>query len=155
MKTYEGTLQAQGLRFGIVVARFNHLVTEPLLEGALAALRRHGAADDDIHVVRVPGSFETPLFARMLAQGGKVDAVICLGAVIKGETPHFDYISSAVVNGLAAIMRETEVPIALGILTTDTFDQAVQRAGGKLGNKGYEAAVTAVEMASLRKVLEG
>jgi 6,7-dimethyl-8-ribityllumazine synthase len=155
MKTYEGTLQAQGLRFGVVVARFNHLVTEPLLEGALAALRRHGAGDDDIHVVHVPGSFEAPLFARLLAIGGKVDAVICLGAVIKGETPHFDYISSAVVNGLAAIMRETEVPIALGILTTDTFDQAMQRAGGKLGNKGYEAAVTAIEMASLRKALDG
>lgn len=155
MKSYEGTLQAQGLRFGIVVARFNHLVTEPLLEGALAALRRHGAAEDDIHVVHVPGSFEAPLFARKLARSGKVDAVVCLGAVIKGETPHFDYISSAVVNGLAAIMRETEVPIALGILTTDTFDQAVQRAGGKLGNKGYEAAVTAVEMASLRKALDG
>lgn len=155
MKSYEGTLQAQGLRFGIVVARFNHLVTEPLLEGALAALRRHGAAEDDIHVVHVPGSFEAPLFARKLARSGKVDAVVCLGAVIKGETPHFDYISGAVVNGLAAIMRETEVPIALGILTTDTFDQAVQRAGGKLGNKGYEAAVTAVEMASLRKALDG
>ena len=153
MKKYEGTLQAQGLRFGVVVARFNHLVTDPLLDGALAALRRHGAREDDLHVVHVPGSFETPLFARLLAKSGKVDAVICLGAVIKGETPHFDYISGAVVNGLAAIMRETEVPVALGILTTDTFDQAVQRAGGKLGNKGYEAAVTAVEMASLRKAL--
>jgi len=153
MKKHEGTLQAQGLRFGIVVARFNHLVTEPLLEGALAALRRHGAGEDDVHVVHVPGSFEAPLFARLLAKSGKVDAVVCLGAVIKGETPHFDYISSAVVNGLAAIMRETEIPVALGILTTDTFDQAVQRAGGKLGNKGYEAAVTAIEMASLRKTL--
>ena len=153
MKKFEGTLQAQGLRFGVVAARFNHLVTDPLLDGALAALRRHGAREDDIQVVHVPGSFEAPLFARLLAKSGQVDAVICLGAVIKGETPHFDYISSAVIGGLAAIMRETEIPVALGILTTDTFDQAVQRAGGKLGNKGYEAAVTAIEMASLRKAL--
>jgi 6,7-dimethyl-8-ribityllumazine synthase len=153
MRKHEGTLQAAGLRFGIVVARFNHLVTEPLLEGAVAALRRHGTAEDAIEVVHVPGSFEAPLFARLLARSGRVDAVICLGAIIRGETPHYDYISSAVVSGLAAIMRETEVPVALGILTTDNFDQAVQRAGGKLGNKGYEAAVTAIEMASLRKAL--
>jgi 6,7-dimethyl-8-ribityllumazine synthase len=153
MKKHEGTLQAQGLRFGIVVARFNHLITDPLLEGALAALRRHGAGEDDIHVVHVPGSFEIPLFARLLAAGGKVDGLVCLGAIVKGETPHFDYISSAAINSLAAIMRETQVPIALGILTTETYDQAVQRAGGKHGNKGYEAAVTAIEMASLRKAL--
>lgn len=153
MKTYEGTLQAEGLRFGIVVARFNHLITDPLLEGALAALRRHGAREDDIQVVHVPGSFEIPLFARLLAKSGKVDGLVCLGAVIKGETPHFDYISSASISSLAAIMRETEIPIALGVLTTDTYDQAVQRAGGKLGNKGFEAAVTAIEMASLRKAL--
>jgi len=153
MKNYEGTLQAEGLRFGIVVARFNHLITDPLLEGALAALRRHGAREDDIQVVRVPGSFEIPLFARLLARSGKVDGLVCLGAVIKGETPHFDYISSAAISSLAAIMREHEVPIALGVLTTDTYDQAVQRAGGKLGNKGYEAAVTAIEMASLRRAL--
>ena len=153
MKKFEGTLQAQGLRFGIVVARFNHLVTDPLLEGALAALRRHGAGDDDIEVVHVPGAFEAPLFARLLAKSGRIHAVISLGAIIKGETPHYDYISSAVIGGLAAIMRETEVPVALGILTTDTFDQAMQRAGGKLGNKGYEAAVTAIEMASLRASL--
>jgi 6,7-dimethyl-8-ribityllumazine synthase len=153
MRRYEGTLQAEGLRFGIVVARFNHLVTEPLLEGALAALRRHGAREEDIEVVHVPGSFEAPLFARLLAKSGRIQAVVCLGAIIKGETPHYDYISSAVISSLAAIMREVEVPIALGILTTDTFDQAVQRAGGKLGNKGYEAAVTAIEMASLRRAL--
>jgi 6,7-dimethyl-8-ribityllumazine synthase len=153
MKNFEGTLQAQGLRFGIVVARFNHLVTDPLLDGALAALRRHGANDDDIEVVHVPGAFEAPLFARLLAKSGRIHAVIGLGAIIKGETPHYDYISSAVIGGLAAIMRETEVPVALGILTTDTFDQAMQRAGGKLGNKGYEAAVTAIEMASLREAL--
>lgn len=155
MKNYEGTVQAGGLRFGIVVSRFNHLITDPLLEGALAALRRHGAREDDIQVVRVPGSFEIPLFARLLAGNGKVDAVVCLGAVIRGETPHFDYISSAAIGSLATIMRETEVPIALGVLTTDTYDQAVQRAGGKLGNKGYEVAVTAIEMASLRKALAG
>ncbi len=155
MKNYEGTVQAGGLRFGIVVSRFNHLITDPLLEGALAALRRHGAREDDIQVVRVPGSFEIPLFARLLAGNGKVDAVVCLGAVIRGETPHFDYISSAAIGSLATIMRETEVPIALGVLTTDTYDQAVQRAGGKLGNKGYEAAVTAIEMASLRKAMAG
>jgi 6,7-dimethyl-8-ribityllumazine synthase len=155
MKNYEGTVQAGGLRFGIVVSRFNHLITDPLLEGALAALRRHGAREDDIQVVHVPGSFEIPLFARLLAGNGKVDAVVCLGAVIRGETPHFDYISSAAIGSLATIMRETEVPIALGVLTTDTYDQAVQRAGGKLGNKGYEAAVTAVEMASLRKAMAG
>lgn len=155
MKKFEGTLQAQGLRFGIVVARFNHLVTDALLEGALAALRRHGANEDDIEVVYVPGSFEAPLFARLLAESGRIHAVISLGAIIKGETPHYDYISSAVVSGLAAVMRETQVPVALGILTTDTFDQAVQRAGGKLGNKGYEVTVTAIEMATLRESLKG
>lgn len=153
MKKYEGTLQAEGLRFGIVVARFNHLITDPLLEGALAALRRHGAREDDIRVVHVPGAFEIPLFTQLLAKSGTVDGLICLGAVIKGETPHFDYISSASIGSLACIMRDSEVPIALGILTTDTYDQAVQRAGGKVGNKGYEAAVTAIEMASLRKAL--
>ena len=155
MKKFEGNLQAKGLRFGIVVSRFNHLITEPLLEGAVAALLRHGALEDDIEVVHGPGAFETPLFARLLAKSGRMNAVVCLGAIIKGETPHYDYISSAVISGLASIMRETEVPVALGILTTDTFDQAVQRAGGKLGNKGYEAAVTAIEMASLRKGLSG
>ncbi len=107
MKKYEGTLQAEGLRFGIVVARFNHLITDPLLEGALAALRRHGAREDDLQVVHVPGTFEIPLLARLLAKSGKVDGLVCLGAVIKGETPHFDYISSASISSLAAIMRET------------------------------------------------
>lgn len=153
MKTHEGTLLAQGFRFGVVASRFNSLVTTQLLDGALAALRQHGVREDDVEVIRVPGAFEVPLPARLLAASGRVHAVVCLGAIIKGQTPHYDYIASAVIGALSRIMHEHDVPVALGILTTDTVEQALERAGVKLGNKGYEAAMTAIEMASLRRAL--
>ncbi len=153
MIEFEGKLQAAGLRFGVIAARFNALVTDRLLEGALAALRQHGAADDDIEVMRVPGSFEIPLFARLLAETGRIDAVVCLGAIIKGETPHYDYISHATIGALGDIMLRYDVPVALGILTTDNVEQALERADAARGNKGFEAAATAIEMASLRRAV--
>ena len=146
---YEGQLDAKGLKIGIVVSRFNSFITERLLEGALDALLRHGAADGDISVARVPGAFEIPLAAKKMAGSGKYDAVIALGAVIRGSTPHFDYVSSEVTKGVAAISLESEVPVAFGVLTTDSIEQAIERAGTKAGNKGFEAAVTAIETASL------
>lgn len=154
MKTHEGSLDAKGLRFGLVASRFNDLVTERLLEGALRALRRHGAREQDIEVVRVPGSFEIPLFARVLAASGRFDAIVCLGAIVQGETPHHDHIARAVFGSLVRIMEEHGIPVALGILTTRSTEQALERAGGKLGNKGEEAASTAVEMASLARSLK-
>ena len=155
MKKHEGTLQAQGLRFAVVAARFNSSITDRLLDGALDALRRHGTAEDDIEVVRVPGSFDIPLCARLLAATGQVQAGVCLGAVIKGDTPHAEYISSSVISALGRIMDKYDVPIALGILTTDSFQQAQERAGGKLGNKGYDAAVNAIELAAVCRALAG
>ncbi len=145
----EGRLDASGLRFGIVVSRFNTFISERLLEGALDALRRHGADDDAITVVRVPGAFEIPLTAQRLAATGDHDALICLGAVIRGATPHFDHVAAEVTKGIAAVGLARDLPIAYGILTTDTLEQAIERAGTKAGNKGADAAVTAIEMADL------
>jgi 6,7-dimethyl-8-ribityllumazine synthase len=148
-----GPLEGGGLRFGIVVARFNRSVTGPLLAGALDALAAHGVADDDVVVVHVPGAFEVPFAAQQLAAAGRWHALICLAAVIRGETPHFEYISAEVTRGVGAIVAEHRVPVAFGVLTTDTIEQALARAGDGHGNKGYEAAVTAIEMAQVARLL--
>lgn len=145
----EGKLLAENKKFGILVSRFNSFITERLLEGALDALYRHGAAESDITVIRVPGSFEIPLVAQKAAKSGKYNSVICLGAVIRGATPHFDYVSSEVTKGVALVGLETGCPTIFGVLTTDTIEQAVERAGTKAGNKGYDAAMTAIEMVNL------
>lgn len=146
MKIFEGKLQAQGLRFGIVVSRFNEFITSRLLDGAVDALKRHGADEENIEIVRVPGSFEIPLVAKKLASSGKFNAVICLGTLIRGATPHFDYIAAEVTKGIATVSLETGVPITFGIITADTIEQAIERAGTKAGNKGWDAAIAAVEM---------
>jgi len=151
----EGALQAQGMKFALVVGRFNDFIGGKLLEGALDALRRHGAAEDDCTVAWVPGSFEIPLVAKRLAASGKYDAVITLGAVIRGSTPHFDYVAAEVSKGVAQAGLETGVPVIFGVLTTDTIEQAIERAGTKAGNKGWAAATTALEMANLMRVLPG
>lgn len=153
MKIIEGELQAKGLKFGIVVSRFNDFITSKLLDGALDALRRHGADEKDIEVVKVPGSFEIPVVARKLATKGTYTAVICLGTVIRGATPHFEYVSAEVSKGIASASMETGIPIAFGIITSDTIEQAVERAGTKSGNKGWDAAITAIEMAQVMKKL--
>ncbi|MBM3801834.1 MAG: 6,7-dimethyl-8-ribityllumazine synthase [Acidimicrobiia bacterium] len=152
-RTVQGQLNSSGLRFAIVASRFNDLVTSRLLGGALDALERTGAAEADVTVVRVPGSFEIPLAAKKLVQTQKYDAVICLGTLIRGETPHFDYLSSEVTKGISSVSLESGVPIAFGILTADSVEQAIDRAGMKSGNKGFEATLAAVEMASLLKQL--
>ena len=149
MDVKTGKLNAQGRAFGIVVARFNDFVTGKLLEGAVDTLVRLGAAEDDITVAWVPGAFEIPLAAEKLAAGGEVAAVICLGTVIRGQTPHFDYVAGQCAAGIAAAGQRTGVPVILGVLTTETMEQAIDRAGGKMGNKGAEAAEAAVEMADL------
>ncbi|EEP60062.1 6,7-dimethyl-8-ribityllumazine synthase [Sulfurihydrogenibium yellowstonense] len=151
MNIIEGKLSAEGLKFGIVVGRFNSFITERLLEGAIDCILRHGGSKDNIEIVKVPGSFEIPLTAKKLAKSGKYDAVICLGAVIRGSTPHFDYVANEVTKGIAQVSLETEVPISYGILTTDTIEQAVERAGTKMGNKGFDAAMVAIEMANVLK----
>ena len=149
-RVIEGDLQGQGVKVAVVVSRFNAFITDRLLEGALDALRRHGVDEKAITVVKVPGSFEIPLGVRRAA-GTKVDAVVALGALIRGGTPHFDYLSAEVTKGVAQVMLETGVPVAFGVLTTDTVEQAIERAGTKSGNKGAEAAQTALEMVSLLK----
>jgi len=151
MKTIEGNLSAKGLKFAIVVGRFNSLITEKLLEGAVDCIVRHEGDKDNITVVRVPGSFEIPLVAKKLAKSQKYDAVICLGAVIRGSTPHFDYVANEVAKGIAQVSLEEETPVSFGILTTDTIEQAVERAGTKMGNKGFDAALSAIEMANILK----
>ena len=151
MKIIEGELQAKGLKFGIVISRFNEFITSKLLDGAKDALVRHGAKDDDIEVAKVPGSFEIPMIAKKMAAKGVYNAIICLGTVIRGATPHFEYISAEVSKGIASASMETGVPIAFGIITCDTIEQAVERAGTKSGNKGWDAAMTAIEMAQLMK----
>jgi 6,7-dimethyl-8-ribityllumazine synthase len=148
VRVIEGDLQGQGVKVSIVVSRFNSFITDRLLEGALDALRRHGVEEKGITVIRVPGSFEIPLGVRRAA-GQKVDAVIALGALIRGGTPHFDYLSAEVTKGVAQVMLETGIPVAFGVLTTDTVEQAIERAGTKAGNKGAEAAQSALEMVSL------
>lgn len=153
MKIIEGEMQAKGLKFAIVVSRFNDFITSKLLDGAMDALLRHGAKEDDIEVVRVPGSFEIPLAAKKMASKGSYNAVICLGTVIRGATPHFEYVAAEVSKGVASASMETGVPIAFGIITSDTIEQAVERAGAKSGNKGWDAALTAIEMAQLLKKL--
>lgn len=153
MKVIQGELQAAGLKFAIVVSRFNDFITGRLLDGAADALLRHGAKDGDIEVVKVPGAFEIPLMAKRLAAKGSYDAVICLGTVIRGATPHFDYVAAEVSKGVASASLDTGVPIAFGVLTTDTIEQAVERAGTKSGNKGFDAAMTAIEMAQVMKKL--
>ena len=152
-KVYEGNLVSNGLKFGIVVGRFNEFITARLLGGALDALKRHGAQDDDVEIAWVPGAFEIPLIAQKMAESGKYDAVITLGAVIRGSTPHFDYVAAEVAKGVAAISLKTGVPTVFGVLTTDSIEQAVERAGTKAGNKGWEAAVAAIEMANLNRQL--
>jgi len=153
-KVFEGHLTAAGLKFGIVIARFNEFITGKLLAGAQDAIRRHGGDEAQVDVAWVPGAFEIPLAAQKLATGDRYDAVICLGAVIRGSTPHFDFVAAEASKGVAHAMMQTGTPIAFGILTTDTIEQAIERAGTKAGNKGFEAAVTAIEMANLLKTLE-
>jgi 6,7-dimethyl-8-ribityllumazine synthase len=149
--TIQGNLNSTGLKFAIVASRFNDFVTNRLLGGALDALERTGTSGDDITVVKVPGSFEIPLAARKLAAGKKFDAILCLGTLIRGETPHFEYISSEVTKGIAMVSLESGIPVIFGVLTADTLEQAIDRAGLKSGNKGFEAAMAAVEMANLLK----
>ena len=150
-RVIEGKLIAENLKFGIVVSRFNELFTTKLLEGAKDALIRHGAKNDDIEIMWVPGSFEIPLGAKFMAESGEYDAVICLGAVIRGNTPHFEYVSAEVSKGIAHVSLETNIPTIFGVITTDTIEQAIERAGTKAGNKGSDAAITAIEMANLKK----
>lgn len=153
MKTYEGKLISDDLKFAIVVGRFNEFIGSKLLSGAIDGLKRHGSKEEDIEIVWVPGAFEIPLVAKKLAKSKKYDAVICLGAVIRGSTPHFDYVSSEVSKGIATTSLDTEIPIIFGVLTTDNIEQAIERAGTKSGNKGYDAAITAIEMANLLKTI--
>jgi 6,7-dimethyl-8-ribityllumazine synthase len=153
MTTYEGKLGGKGLRFALVVGRFNELISTRLYEGALDCLRRHEVAEGDVDTAWVPGAFEMPLVAKRLASSGKYDAVVCLGAVIRGGTPHFDYVAGEAAKGIAKVSLDTGVPVVFGVLTTDTIEQAVERAGTKAGNKGWSAAATALEMASLGRTL--
>src|SRR5512137_2424648 len=149
----EGKIVAKGMRFGIVASRFNDFICGRLIEGAVDALTMAGADEKEIQIVRVPGAFELPLTAKKMAKSGRFDAVICLGAVIRGATPHFDYISAEVFKGIAMVGLETEVPVAFGVLTTDTIEQTIERAGAKAGNKGWDAAMSAIEMVDLFKKL--
>jgi 6,7-dimethyl-8-ribityllumazine synthase len=150
-KILEGKLSAAGLRFAVIVSRFNDFVVGRLQEGSVDAIVRHGGDEKNIEIIKVPGAFEIPLIAKKAAKSGKYDAVICLGAVIRGATPHFDYVAAEVSKGIATVGLETEVPITFGVLTTDNIEQAIERAGSKSGNKGWDAAVSAIEMVSLLK----
>ncbi|MDO7786060.1 6,7-dimethyl-8-ribityllumazine synthase [Desulforamulus aquiferis] len=150
-KVFEGHLVGQGLKFGIVVGRFNEFITNKLLGGALDALVRHGVDDQDIEVAWVPGAYEIPLVAKRMADLGRYDAVICLGAIIRGATPHFDYVAAEVSKGVAKVGLDSNMPVVFGVLTTDTIEQAIERAGTKAGNKGWDSANTALEMANLLK----
>ena len=153
-KIIEAKLLAEGKKFALVVSRFNDFITERLLEGALDGLLRSGASDEDIDIVRVPGAFEIPLIAKKMASTARYHAVICLGAVIRGATPHFDYVSAEVSKGIAMVSLESEIPVIFGIVTTDTIEQAIERAGAKAGNKGWSAAMSAIEMANLIEVVD-
>lgn len=146
---YEGKISGEGRKFGIVVSRFNDFISDRLLGGALDAMARHGTSDKDIDIVKVPGAFEIPLLAKKMAETNRYDAIICLGAVIRGATPHFEYVSAEVSKGIATVSLESGVPIIFGVITTDTLEQAIERAGSKSGNKGWAAAVAAMEMADL------
>ena len=154
IKTVEGQLSAQGLKVALVVSRFNGFLTERLLEGALDALRLHGAEEDQLVIVRTPGAFELPLVAKKLAESGRYDAIVALGAVIRGGTPHFEYVAGEVAKGLAQVTLAAGLPVAFGVLTCDTLEQAVERAGTKAGNKGFDAALSAMEMANLLQALD-
>ncbi len=149
MKTLEGKLSAKGKKFALVVSRFNEFISQKLLSGAVDCLTRHHCANEDITVAWVPGSFEIPLVAKKLAQTGQYDAVVCLGAVIRGDTPHFDYVAAEVSKGVAQAALQTDVPVIFGVITSDTIEQAIERAGTKAGNKGWDAALAAIEMADL------
>ncbi len=153
VKRFEGKLNAEGLRFALVASRFNDFFTDKLVEGAIDCLVRHGATEDKISVSLVPGSFEIPYVASRMARSGNYDAVICLGAVIRGDTPHFDYIAAEVSKGIARLGMDTDVPVIFGVITADTLEQAIERAGTKAGNKGWDAALTAIEMVNLYKVI--
>ncbi len=155
VQTIEGTLTAQGLSFGIVVSRFNSLVTRRLLDGAVDCLVRHGATEQAITVVHCPGSFEIPQVAQQLVASGRFDAVLCIGCVIRGETPHFDYIAAEVSKGIAQIALQSGIPVAFGILTTENLEQALERAGAKAGNKGWDAALSAIELVQIKRQLSG
>jgi 6,7-dimethyl-8-ribityllumazine synthase len=150
-KYFEGVLLGKGLKFGLVISRFNEFITKKLLEGAQDALLRHGVNQEDIEIAWVPGSFEIPLVAKKLAQTKRYDAVICLGAVVRGGTPHFEYIAAEVTKGIAKVSLDTDLPVIYGVITADTLEQAIERAGTKMGNKGFDAAVDAIEMANLVK----
>lgn len=153
IKTNEGNLLAKGLKFGIIVGRFNELISSQLLGGAVDGLVRHGVEKSDIEACWVPGALEIPLIAQKMATAKKYDAIICLGAVIRGSTPHFDYVASEMAKGIAKVSLDSGLPVIFGVLTTDSIEQAIERAGTKAGNKGYDAAVTAIEMANLVKLM--
>jgi len=153
-KVLEGQLTAKGLRFAIVVSRFNSLVTQRLLDGALDALRRHEVDENAITIAWTPGSFELPLVAQKFAKSGKYDAIICLGCIIRGDTPHFEYVASETAKGIAQVMLDTGVPVVFGVVTADNLEQALERAGAKAGNRGFDAAMTAMEMANLLRKIE-
>jgi len=153
-KVVEGALSAEGFRFAIIVSRFNDFICSRLMEGAMDALLRHGSDEEKIFIIKVPGAFEMPLAAKKLAQAGLYDAVICLGAVIRGATPHFDYVAAEVSKGIASVALESDIPVTFGVLTTDNLEQAIERAGSKSGNKGYDAAMAAIEMVNLFKALK-
>ena len=150
---YEGILDAKGLKFAIILARFNSFIGEKLLDGAIDAIKRHGGDEASIDIVRVPGAFEIPLAAKKMAEKEGIDAVICLGAVIRGGTPHFDYVASEVSKGIATVSLDAGVPVSFGVITTDNLEQAIERSGSKAGNKGFDAAVSAIEMSNLLKAI--
>ena len=154
-KTFEGSLSAKGLKFAVIVGRFNDFISERLLEGALDTLLRSGASSDDIEIVKVPGTFEMPVAAKTLAKRGGSDAIICIGCVIRGETPHSDYVAGMAARGVSKVSLDFECPVAFGVITADSLEQAIERAGAKYGNKGRDAALTAIEMANLLKAIGG
>ena len=154
MKTYEGSLVAKSMKVAIVAARFNEFITSKLIGGAMDGLSRHGVQENDVHLAWVPGAFEIPLIASKMAASGKYDAVICLGAVIRGSTSHYDYVCAEVSKGIAQVSLQSQVPVLFGVLTTDTIEQAIERAGTKAGNKGYDCALSAVEMVNLIREVE-
>ena len=154
MKTLEGKLVASGIRVGVVAARFNEFITSKLLSGAMDGLVRHAVREEDVHVAWVPGAFEIPLIASKMAKSGKYDAIICLGAVIRGSTSHYDYVCSEVSKGIAAVGLDSGIPVLFGVLTTENIEQAIERAGTKVGNKGYDCALSAIEMVNLIRQIE-
>ncbi len=153
-RTLEGRISAEGLTLAVIVSRFNDFISSKLVEGALDALKRHGMDEDKLTLVKVPGAFEIPMTARRLVKTGKYDAIICLGAVIRGATPHFDYVAAEVSKGIASVSLESNVPVTFGVLTTDNLEQAIERAGSKVGNKGWDAAIAAMEMVNLYKEIK-